>query len=55
VDRRCRNGCNSLIILMQYANGHVVYHNMRLLMKVLKVRKEMLLLFDTLEFTEFNH
>jgi hypothetical protein len=40
---------------MQYANGGAVYHNMRLLMKVLKVGKQMLLLFDTLEFTEFNH
>jgi len=40
--------------LMQYANGGVVYHNMCLLMKVLKVGKQMLL-FDTLELTEFNH
>ena len=39
---------------MQYANGSVVYHNMCLLMKVLKVGKQKLL-FDTLEFTEFKY
>jgi len=40
---------------MQYASGSVIYHNMCLLMKVLKMGRQMLLLFDTLEFTEFNH